>query len=163
MSCIRDQRVQGHVRCIALGAEVPGQHPEKLMKTLIVHLLKLHIFRCSKDWQGAALFALPPLYVPPLHQFYRVPQRRRLFSEHTSSFQVPCEDVAMRIPIPECWIYQFRQEKHHVSLSQLAAGNINLGTRMGSVKSAHRRAGKVSFYLEFMESLSSVLLCKKTM
>ena len=63
----------------------------------------------------------------------------------------------MRIPIPECWIYQFRQEKHHVSLSQLAAGNINLGTRMGSVKSAHRRAGKVSFYLEVMKSLYSVL------
>ena len=63
---------------------------------------------------------------------------------HTKAWgQVPCEDVAMRIPLPECWIYQFRTEKHHMSLSQLATGNINIGTRMGSVKSAHRRAGKV--------------------
>ena len=96
---------------------------------------------------------------------------------HTKAWgQVPCEEVAMRIPLPECWIYQvdtefnctfswclisrtlsdpcyytiygilllqFRTEKHHVSLSQLAVGNLNLGTRMGSVKSAHRRAGKV--------------------
>ena len=63
---------------------------------------------------------------------------------HTKAWgQVPCEDVAMRIPLPECWIYQFRTEKAHLSLSQLAAGNISLGSRMGSVKSAHRRAGKV--------------------
>jgi len=64
---------------------------------------------------------------------------------HTKAFgQVPCEDVAMRIPLPEAWIYLFRTEKAHVSLSQLAAGNLNLSSRMGSVKSAHRRAGKVS-------------------
>jgi len=75
---------------------------------------------------------------------------------HTKAFgQVPCEDVAMRIPIPECWIYQFRQEKHHVSLSQLAAGNINLGTRMGSVKSAHRRAGKVKGIERFLGTLET--------
>ena len=34
-------------------------------------------------------------------------------------------------------------EKAHISLGQLATGNIALGSRMGSVKSAHRRAGKV--------------------
>ena len=66
---------------------------------------------------------------------------------HTKAWgQVPCEDVAMRIPIPECWIYQFRTEKAHISLGQLATGNIALGSRMGSVKSAHRRAGKVYCY-----------------
>ena len=66
---------------------------------------------------------------------------------HTKGFgQVPCEDVAMRIPLPESWIYLFRTEKAHVSLSQLAAGNLNLSSRMGSVKSAHRRAGKVTSY-----------------
>ena len=64
---------------------------------------------------------------------------------HTKAFgQVPCEDVAMRIPLPEAWIYQFRNEKAHVSFSQLAAGNLNLSSRMGAVKSAHRRAGKVN-------------------
>lgn len=38
--------------------------------------------------------------------------------------QVPCEDVMIRIPVPECWIYLFRVEKHF---------------RYGSVKSAYRR------------------------
>ena len=67
---------------------------------------------------------------------------------HTKAWgQVPCEDVAMRIPLPECWIYQFRTEKAHLSLSQLATGNISLGSRMGSVKSAHRRAGKVIYII----------------
>ncbi|XP_071527464.1 uncharacterized protein stnB [Panulirus ornatus] len=42
--------------------------------------------------------------------------------------QVPCEDVVVRFPLPECWIYMFRVEKHF---------------RYGSVKSAHRRTGKV--------------------
>lgn len=42
--------------------------------------------------------------------------------------QVPCEDVMIRFPIPECWIYMFRVEKHF---------------RYGSVKSAHRRTGKI--------------------
>ena len=75
---------------------------------------------------------------------------------HTKAWgQVPCEDVAMRIPLPECWIYQFRTEKHHVSLSQLAVGNLNIGTRMGSVKSAHRRAGKVKGLERFMGVLET--------
>jgi len=38
--------------------------------------------------------------------------------------QIPCEDVMVRFPIPETWIYMFRVEKHF---------------RYGSVKSAHRR------------------------
>lgn len=42
--------------------------------------------------------------------------------------QIPCEDVMVRFPIPETWIYMFRVEKHF---------------RYGSVKSAHRRSGKV--------------------
>jgi len=42
--------------------------------------------------------------------------------------QVPCEDVSVRIPLPECWIYMFRVEKHF---------------RYGSVKASHRRQGKV--------------------
>ncbi|KAL1506697.1 hypothetical protein ABEB36_006013 [Hypothenemus hampei] len=42
--------------------------------------------------------------------------------------QIPCEDVMIRFPIPECWIYMFRVEKHF---------------RYGSVKSAHRRSGKI--------------------
>ncbi len=75
---------------------------------------------------------------------------------HTKAWgQVPCEDVSMRIPLPECWIYQFRTEKHHMSLSQLAVGNLNIGTRMGSVKSAHRRAGKVKGLERFMGTLET--------
>jgi len=73
--------------------------------------------------------------------------------------QVPCEDVAMRIPLPECWIYQFRTEKHNLSLSQvrdsLSSGHFNLATRMGSVKSAHRRAGKVKGLDRFLGTLET--------
>ena len=48
--------------------------------------------------------------------------------------QIPCEDIVIRIHIPECWIYFFRTEKH---------------MRFGSVKSAARRPGKikVTFHL----------------
>lgn len=42
--------------------------------------------------------------------------------------QIPCENIAIRIHIPECWIYFFREEKHF---------------RMGSKKSVNRRPGKV--------------------
>ena len=44
---------------------------------------------------------------------------------HTKAWgQVPCEDVAMRIPLPECWIYQFRTEKAHISFSSLGISQI---------------------------------------
>ncbi|XP_076366111.1 uncharacterized protein LOC143255007 [Tachypleus tridentatus] len=42
--------------------------------------------------------------------------------------QVPCQDVQIRFPIPECWIYLFRTEKH---------------SRYGSLKSASRKPGKI--------------------
>lgn len=42
--------------------------------------------------------------------------------------QIPCEDIVIRVHIPECWIYFFRTEKH---------------MRFGSVKSAARRPGKI--------------------
>ena len=72
---------------------------------------------------------------------------------HTKAWgQVPCEDVAMRIPLPEAWVYLFRAEKAHISLSQLAQGNLNIGSRLGAVKSAHRRAGKVrTYYVPHLE------------
>ena len=34
--------------------------------------------------------------------------------------QVPCEDVQIRIPIPEAWVYQFRSEKLDVSLGKVS-------------------------------------------
>ena len=33
--------------------------------------------------------------------------------------QVPCEDVCIRIPIPEAWVYQFRNEKLDVSMGKV--------------------------------------------
>uniref|UniRef100_A0A2R5LJ28 Putative stoned b synaptic vesicle bioproteinsis protein n=1 Tax=Ornithodoros turicata TaxID=34597 RepID=A0A2R5LJ28_9ACAR len=42
--------------------------------------------------------------------------------------QVPCEDIQIRFPIPECWVYLFRVEKHF---------------RYGALKSAARRPGKI--------------------
>ncbi|XP_050430401.1 LOW QUALITY PROTEIN: protein stoned-B-like [Adelges cooleyi] len=55
--------------------------------------------------------------------------------------QVPCEDVAIRFPIPECWIYLFRVEKHF---------------RYGSVKSAHRRTGKVKGIERFLGTVDNL-------
>ncbi|XP_022656537.1 protein stoned-B-like isoform X5 [Varroa destructor] len=42
--------------------------------------------------------------------------------------QIPCEDIAMFFPIPECWVYLFRVEKHF---------------RYGALKSSNRRHGKI--------------------
>ncbi|KAI8432496.1 hypothetical protein MSG28_004877 [Choristoneura fumiferana] len=55
--------------------------------------------------------------------------------------QVPCEDVAIRFPIPEAWIYLFRVEKHH---------------RYGSVKSAHRRTGKIKGIERFLGAVDTL-------
>ena len=55
--------------------------------------------------------------------------------------QVPCEDVVIRFPIPECWIYLFRVEKHF---------------RYGSVKSAHRRTGKIKGIERFLGTVDTL-------
>ncbi|KAJ8720466.1 hypothetical protein PYW07_012509 [Mythimna separata] len=55
--------------------------------------------------------------------------------------QVPCEDVAIRFPIPDCWIYLFRVEKHF---------------RYGSVKSAHRRTGKIKGIERFLGAVDTL-------
>lgn len=49
--------------------------------------------------------------------------------------QIPCENIAIRIHIPDCWIYFFREEKHF---------------RMGSKKSVNRRPGKVKGIERFL-------------
>ena len=39
---------------------------------------------------------------------------------HTKAWgQVPCEDVTVRIPIPEAWVYQFRNEKLDVTMGKV--------------------------------------------
>jgi hypothetical protein len=55
--------------------------------------------------------------------------------------RVPCEDVMVRFPIPECWIYLFRVEKHF---------------RYGSVKSAHRRTGKIKGIERFLGAVDTL-------
>ncbi|KAF9808919.1 hypothetical protein SFRURICE_000965 [Spodoptera frugiperda] len=55
--------------------------------------------------------------------------------------QVPCEDVSVRFPIPDCWIYLFRVEKHF---------------RYGSVKSAHRRTGKIKGIERFLGAVDTL-------
>ena len=40
--------------------------------------------------------------------------------------QVPCEDVAVRIPIPEVWIYQFRREQVNVGMSAVSGESPSL-------------------------------------
>lgn len=54
--------------------------------------------------------------------------------------QIPCEDVVVRIPLPECWVYMFRVEKHF---------------RYGSVKAAHRRQGKVKGLDRFLGAVDA--------
>lgn len=49
-------------------------------------------------------------------------------SKQVDAEVIPCEDIVIKVHIPECWIYFFRTEKH---------------TRFGSVKSASRRPGKI--------------------
>ncbi|KAJ9586260.1 hypothetical protein L9F63_020094, partial [Diploptera punctata] len=55
--------------------------------------------------------------------------------------QIPCEDIMVRFPIPECWIYLFRVEKHF---------------RYGSVKSTHRRTGKVKGIERFLGAVETL-------
>ncbi len=55
--------------------------------------------------------------------------------------QIPCEDVAIRFPIPEAWIYMFRVEKHF---------------RYGSVKSSHRRMGKIKGIERFLGAVDTL-------
>ncbi|GAB6033620.1 hypothetical protein CHUAL_013680 [Chamberlinius hualienensis] len=55
--------------------------------------------------------------------------------------QIPCEDVAIRFPLPECWIYLFRTEKHF---------------RYGSIKSAARRPGKIKGLDRFMGTAATI-------
>ena len=43
-SLLELQRYKDTVRCVALGAEVPGQRQEQLTQSLIVRLLKTHFF-----------------------------------------------------------------------------------------------------------------------
>ncbi|XP_074659608.1 uncharacterized protein LOC141912249 [Tubulanus polymorphus] len=50
------------------------------------------------------------------------------YSSNTEEGQVPCEDIQIRFPIPESWIYLFRIEKRF---------------GYGSVKSATRKPGKI--------------------
>lgn len=47
----------------------------------------------------------------------------------------------VRFPIPECWIYLFRVEKHF---------------RYGSVKSAHRRTGKIKGIERFLGAMDTL-------
>jgi hypothetical protein len=56
---------------------------------------------------------------------------------------IPCEDIAIRINIPECWIYFFRTEKH---------------LRFGSVKSANRRPGKIKGIERFLGATTNLAL-----
>nr|XP_003707780.1 PREDICTED: protein stoned-B-like [Megachile rotundata] len=55
--------------------------------------------------------------------------------------QVPCEDVMVCFPIPNCWMYLFRVEKHF---------------RYGSVKSAHRRTGKIKGIERFLGAVDTL-------
>ncbi|VEL11033.1 unnamed protein product, partial [Protopolystoma xenopodis] len=87
-----------------------------------------------------------------LHTIYSIGARRvdmrcellvpGYFSASHRSGAVPCEDVEIRIPVPEDWIYHFRVEKHH---------------KYGSVHSALRKPGRIKG-LERITQLAQSLL-----
>ncbi|KJH42378.1 adaptor complexe medium subunit family protein [Dictyocaulus viviparus] len=56
------------------------------------------------------------------------PQIERIRGGKSPRRQIPCEDISIRFPIPEAWIYIFREERHW---------------GVGSVHSKKLRAGKV--------------------
>ena len=45
------QRYKDTVRCAALGAEVPGHRQQQLTQTLILRLLKTHLFTSILDFE----------------------------------------------------------------------------------------------------------------
>ena len=56
--------------CVALGVEVPGHRKEQLTQTLIVHLLKTHLFLALQKLEGPAPQPLAPL--ASFHAFTRI-------------------------------------------------------------------------------------------
>lgn len=61
--------------------------------------------------------------------------------------QVPCEDIQIRFPIPEAWIYLFREERHW---------------GYGSVHSKVRRPGKVKVIVDPFVIVKPVKFDSKT-
>ena len=49
------QRNMNTVRCVALGAEVPGHRQKQLTHTLIVRLLKTHFFKPILDFEKSTI------------------------------------------------------------------------------------------------------------
>ncbi|VDM06386.1 unnamed protein product [Schistocephalus solidus] len=64
------------------------------------------------------------------------------FTASQRSGAVPCEDVEIRIPVPEEWIYHFRVEKHN---------------RYGSVHSTLRKPGKIKGLERITQMAQSLL------
>ncbi|XP_065347518.1 LOW QUALITY PROTEIN: protein stoned-B-like [Cloeon dipterum] len=140
------------------GKEVVGRHdiiPVKTEEWIRLEKLEFHSCVLNSDYEGEKVIKFKPpdaSYIELLRFRVRPPKTRELplqtkcticingnrvelkcdilvpgFSSRKLG-QIPCEDIMLRIPIPESWIYLFRIEKHF---------------RYGSVKSAHRRTGKV--------------------
>ncbi|KAL5108484.1 Protein stoned-B [Taenia crassiceps] len=64
------------------------------------------------------------------------------FTATGRSGAIPCEDVEIRIPVPEEWIYHFRFEKHH---------------KMGSVHSTLRKPGRIKGLERITQMAQSLL------
>eukprot|EP00108_Taenia_solium_P003087 TsM_000937500 transcript=TsM_000937500 gene=TsM_000937500 len=64
------------------------------------------------------------------------------FTATGRSGAIPCEDVEIRVPVPEEWIYHFRFEKHH---------------KMGSVHSTLRKPGRIKGLERITQMAQSLL------
>ena len=61
------QRYKHTARCAPLGPEVPGHCQEQLLQTLIVCLLKTHLFSLFQKLEGPRPPLDPPLRLPECH------------------------------------------------------------------------------------------------
>ncbi|XP_075156956.1 stoned B isoform X2 [Haematobia irritans] len=140
------------------GKEVVGRHdiiPVATEEWIRLEAVEFHSVVCQDEYEKSRLIRFQPPdanYIELLRFRVRPPKNRELPLQLKAQWivtgnkvelradilvpgftsrklgQIPCEDVSVRFPIPECWIYLFRVEKHF---------------RYGSVKSAHRRTGKI--------------------
>nr|CAG4651580.1 EOG090X00TB [Triops cancriformis] len=140
------------------GKEIVGRHdiiPVVTEEWIRLEDVELHQCVSKEDFEKDKIFKFKPpdaCYIELTRFRIRPPKNRELPLQIRTTFndvgqrieirsdilvpgymsrkygQIPCEDVAVRIPIPEAWIYMFRVEKHF---------------RYGSVKAAHRRTGKI--------------------
>ncbi len=63
--------------------------------------------------------------------------------DDNSDEQCPCENIQIRFPIPDAWVYMFRVEKRF---------------RYGAIHSVRRKAGKIKVIYTFILHIKALLI-----